>query len=115
MAETDADCLFCSIIAGKVPSTKVFEDEHTFAFADISPQAPVHLLIVPKRHLRDIAGLGTEPETAAQLVAAIRAVARQEGITEFRTVFNTGPTAQQTVFHVHAHLLAGRSFNWPPG
>lgn len=115
MAEPVADCLFCSIVAGAVPCKKVREDEHTFAFSDIDPQAPVHILIVPKRHLRDIVELGTEPETAAQLVAGIRAVAEQEGIIDFRTVFNTGATAQQSVFHVHAHLLAGRGFTWPPG
>ncbi|MEO8889453.1 MAG: histidine triad nucleotide-binding protein [Jatrophihabitantaceae bacterium] len=109
------DCLFCKIIAGVVPATKVFENEDVLSFADINPQAPVHVLVIPKKHVRDLAELGADPQTAAALVAGIRAVAAQEGITDFRTVFNTGAGAQQTVFHVHAHLLAGRPFQWPPG
>lgn len=115
MIETAPDCLFCSIVAGNVPSTKVREDEHTFAFADISPQAPVHVLVVPKRHLRDLTELAGEPETAAQLLAGVRAIVKQEGIGDYRAVFNIGPSALQSVFHVHVHLLAGRPFSWPPG
>ena len=115
MAETSADCLFCSIVAGDIPATKVYEDDGAVAFVDLNPQAPTHVLVVPRHHVRDLAELGAHPETAAALVAGIRGYARQEGISDFRTVFNTGAAAQQTVFHVHAHVLAGRPFTWPPG
>jgi histidine triad (HIT) family protein len=108
-------CLFCSIVAGDVPATRVYEDDDTLAFADLNPQAPVHLLVIPKTHVRDLAELGADPRTAAALVRGIRATVDQEGITDFRTVFNTGAGAQQTVFHAHAHVLAGRSMSWPPG
>jgi histidine triad (HIT) family protein len=112
MAES---CLFCSIVAGDVPATKVWEGEDALAFADISPQAPVHLLVIPKRHVANIAEAAADGGTGAALLNGIRAVAEQEALTDYRTVFNTGPGAQQTVFHVHAHLLAGRPFQWPPG
>lgn len=109
------DCLFCSIVAGAVPAEKVFENDDVFSFADIDPQAPTHVLVVPKTHVPDLAELGARPHIAATLIAGVRAVARHLGVTDFRTVFNTGAGAQQTVFHVHAHLLAGREFTWPPG
>jgi histidine triad (HIT) family protein len=80
-----------------------------------NPRAPVHLLVIPKKHVRDLAEVGAEPDVAAGLTHAIRATAEQEGVTDFRTVFNTGAGAGQVVFHVHAHLLAGRPFTWPPG
>jgi histidine triad (HIT) family protein len=108
-------CLFCSIIAGEVPATKVYENGDVFAFTDIDPQAPTHVLVVPKQHLRDITELGAQPQAAAALVAGIREVARQLGLDQFRTVFNTGPDVGQSVFHVHAHVLAGRAMGWPPG
>ena len=110
-----ADCLFCKIVAGEIPSTKAYEDDHAYGFADLNPQAPTHVLIVPKRHYADLPDLGSEPEAAAGMVAAIGGFARQEGLTDFRTVFNTGAGVGQTVFHVHAHVLAGRPFGWPPG
>ncbi|MGI8762353.1 MAG: HIT domain-containing protein [Jatrophihabitantaceae bacterium] len=109
------DCVFCSIVAGDIEAATIFDNADVLAFADRNPQAPVHLLVIPKKHVRDLAELGADPETAAALVAGIRAVAEQEKITDFRTVFNTGAGAHQTVFHVHAHLLAGRAFSWPPG
>lgn len=109
------DCLFCRIVAGSVPATKVREDETTLAFADINPQAPFHVLVVPKKHLADIAALGADPDTGAALLAAVRAIAQEHGLTDFRTVFNTGPQVGQSVFHVHAHVLAGRPMTWPPG
>src|SRR5690348_437924 len=108
MADADPDCLFCKIVAGDIPSTKVYEDEHAFAFADLNPQAPTHVLVVPKRHFTDIADLGRDPAASAGLLAGIRALAEQEGLHSFRTVFNTGAEAHQTVFHVHAHVIAGR-------
>ena len=111
------DCLFCKMIAGEIPTKKVYEDDKTFAFQDINPQAPTHVLIVPKKH---IVGLkeGT-PEDAeiigyCQLVAA--KIARERDIENgYRTVYNVGPGAGQSVFHLHLHLLGGRKLSWPPG
>lgn len=111
------DCLFCRIIAGEIPARKVYEDEHTFAFEDINPQAPTHLLVVPKKHIAGLKEASTEDAdiigrchlTAAQL-------ARQRGIEDgYRTVLNVGPGAGQSVFHLHVHLLGGRNLKWPPG
>jgi histidine triad (HIT) family protein len=110
-----ADCLFCQIVAGDIPSTKVYEDDNTYAFADTNPQAPTHILIVPRAHYADVTDLARDPEAAASLLAGIRGVAEQEGLRDFRTVFNTGAAVGQTVFHVHAHVVAGRPMGWPPG
>ncbi|MDT4996714.1 MAG: histidine triad family protein [Pseudonocardiales bacterium] len=110
-----ADCLFCRIVAGDIPSTKVYEDAAAFAFADTNPQAPTHVLVVPKRHLTDLGELAADPETSAALLGAIRAVVEQESLAAYRVVFNTGAQAGQSVFHVHAHLLSGRPMGWPPG
>jgi histidine triad (HIT) family protein len=111
------DCLFCKMIAGEIPTKKVYEDDKTFAFHDINPQAPTHVLIVPKKH---IVGLKeASPEDAeiigyCQLVAA--KIARERGIENgYRTVYNVGPGAGQSVFHLHLHLLGGRKLTWPPG
>jgi histidine triad (HIT) family protein len=111
------DCLFCKMIAGQIPTKKVYEDEKTFAFHDINPQAPTHVLIIPKKH---IAGLKeATPEDAeiigyCQLVAA--KIARERDIENgYRTVYNVGPGAGQSVFHLHLHLLGGRKLAWPPG
>ncbi len=109
------DCLFCKIVAGEVPATVVAQDTDWLAFEDTGPKAPVHVLVVPKRHLADIGELGTEPATAAAVVAGIGAVARHLGLSAYRTVFNTGAGAGQAVFHAHAHVLSGRSLSWPPG
>ena len=111
------DCLFCKIIAGAIPAKKVFEDERAFAFDDINPQAPTHVLIVPKKHIRGLKEAATEDADLlgyCQLVAA--EIARQRGIEDgYRTVFNVGPRAGQSVFHLHLHLLGGRDLRWPPG
>jgi histidine triad (HIT) family protein len=107
--------VFCKIVSGDVPAQKVREDDDTVAFVDLNPQAPVHLLVIPKKHVRDLAEVGAAPDVAVGLLRGIRQTAEQQGLTDFRTVFNTGRGAQQTVFHVHAHLLAGRPFSWPPG
>jgi histidine triad (HIT) family protein len=109
------DCLFCSIVAGDVPATTVYENADVVAFRDLNPQAPTHVLVIPRKHVADLVDLGTDPHTSAALTAGIRATAEQLALTDFRTVFNTGAGAQQTVFHVHAHVLAGREFSWPPG
>lgn len=110
-----ADCLFCGIVAGDVPSSTLYEDEHTVAFADTNPQAPAHILVISRKHVRDVAELGADTVAAAGLLAGIRAVAEQENLSDFRTVFNTGAQVGQSVFHVHAHVLAGRPMGWPPG
>jgi histidine triad (HIT) family protein len=111
------DCLFCKIIAGKIPSKKIYEDEKTFAFEDINPQAPTHVLIIPKKH---IAGIDQASETDAELVGYCQLVAAKIAHERnlkhgFRTVYNVGPHAGQTVFHLHLHLLGGRQMTWPPG
>ncbi|UVS77723.1 histidine triad nucleotide-binding protein [Actinokineospora sp. UTMC 2448] len=104
-----ADCLFCRIIAGEIPSTKVHETETVYAFRDISPQAKVHVLVVPKAHHEDAAALAGRPELLADVVAAGAEVAGIEGVAEsgYRFVFNTGDDACRTVFHAHMHVLGG--------
>ena len=112
------DCLFCKIIRKEIPATVVHEDEVCVAFEDINPQAPVHILLIPRKHIdglnhaaeEDAAMLGRLHLTAAKIAA-------EKGIAEggYRTVFNTGEGAGQTVFHIHLHLLGGRNFSWPPG
>jgi len=113
-----SDCLFCKIIAGDIPSEKVFEDEDVFAFKDINAVAPHHYLIIPKQHIAMINDV--EEQDAAvmgKLFLAAKKIALQEGFAEagYRTVMNCGEGAGQTVFHVHMHLLAGRELTWPPG
>jgi histidine triad (HIT) family protein len=107
---TDPDCLFCRIVAGEVPSTKVLETERSYAFRDIAPHAPTHVLVVPKDHHPDLAGLvAADPVLLAEVVAAAVQVAEQEGLTGgYRLVANTGPDSGQTVFHAHVHVLGGR-------
>lgn len=109
------DCLFCAIVAGDIPATKVHEDDDTIAFVDVNPQAPVHVLVVPKQHIPNIRGLAADAEAGAAVLRGIRAVVDEQGLSDFRTVFNTGAEAGQSVFHVHAHVLAGRPMSWPPG
>ena len=111
------DCLFCRIIAGEIPTKKVYEDEHTFAFEDINPKAPTHVLIVPKKH---IVGLKEAKVEEADIVGRCHLtaaeIARARGIENgYRTVLNVGPGAGQSVFHLHVHLLGGRDLTWPPG
>ncbi|MGY1820965.1 histidine triad nucleotide-binding protein [Geodermatophilus sp. SYSU D00079] len=117
------DCLFCRMVAGEVPATVVHETDRTLAFRDINPQAPTHVLVIPKDHHPTVAALaGADPELLAAVVGAAHAVAVQEGLaTEhdvepgYRVVTNTGPAAGQTVHHVHLHVLGGRHLTWPPG
>ncbi len=109
------DCLFCAIVAGDVPSETVAESDHAIAFTDVNPQAPTHVLVIPRVHQPDIGSLAeAEPEAAVDLLRLARRVAGDSG-TSYRLVFNTGADAHQTVFHCHAHVLAGRSLGWPPG
>jgi histidine triad (HIT) family protein len=111
------DCLFCRIVAGEVPATVVHETPNTTSFRDIDPQAPTHVLVVPKRHVPTLAELAdVSPEELAEVVRAVGDVARMEGLERgYRAVFNTGPDAQQSVFHAHVHVVGGRPLTWPPG
>jgi histidine triad (HIT) family protein len=111
------DCLFCKIIAGKIPAKKVYEDDRTFVFEDLNPQGPTHVLIIPKKHIVDIQE-ATEADAEiigyCQLVAA--KIARERKLEKgYRTVYNVGPDAGQSVFHLHLHLIGGRKLAWPPG
>lgn len=116
-SDSPDDCLFCKIVAGEVPADVVHETETTLAFRDIAPQAPTHVLVIPRRHHPDIGALGAhDPQATLDLINAAAAVAEQEGLAAgYRLVFNTGAGANQLVFHVHAHVLGGRSMRWPPG
>ena len=109
------DCLFCKIISGDVPATVVYTDDDTLAFRDINPQAPTHVLVITRQHVADVVELASHPDTAAALVRGIRGTAAELGLTAFRTVLNTGAAVGQSVFHVHAHVLAGRPMGRPPG
>jgi len=115
---TSADCLFCKIVAGQIPSSKVYEDDVCFAFNDISPQAPTHVLIVPRDHIDslDKASEKDAPVLGHMLLTAAE-IARERGFADdgYRVVINTNADGGQTVFHVHVHLLGGRTFEFPPG
>jgi histidine triad (HIT) family protein len=114
--EPQGDCLFCKIVEGQIPATIVRETDTTVAFRDINPQAPTHVLVIPKAHYENAASLATAaPELAADVLRATQAVAEQEKLESYRTVFNTGTGAGQTVWHAHAHVLGGRGLHWPPG
>ena len=114
--EAENDCLFCKIVAGQIPATIVRETETTLAFRDINPQAPTHVLVIPKAHYKNAAELAAgAPQIAADVLAATQAVADDEKLDSYRTVFNTGAGAGQTVWHAHAHVLGGRGLEWPPG
>lgn len=110
-------CLFCQIVAGDVPATIVADNEHSVAFRDIDPQAPTHILVVPREHHETIgAAAAADPAAAAALLNDIQAVAESAGAGDaYRLVFNSGAETGQTVFHCHGHILAGRTFDWPPG
>ena len=112
------DCLFCKILKGEIPAKIVYEDDRILAFSDINPQAPLHALVVPKRHIASLNDLSAEDDAlVGEMIRRAAAIAQQNGYAErgFRTVFNTNAEAGQTVFHIHLHLLAGRGLNWPPG
>lgn len=116
---SDPQCLFCAIVAGRIPATVVRRGDHVLAFRDVDPQAPTHVLVVPVQHHRDVAALAAAaPEVLAELVVVGSGIAAEECPDvdgAFRLVFNTGAPAGQSVFHVHGHVLAGRSLTWPPG
>ena len=110
------DCLFCRIVAGEIPCTKVYEDEEVLAFRDINPQAPTHVLVIPKAHVGNIASMPSG-DVLGPVFAAAAKVACQEGIDKsgYRLVFNVGADAGETVPHLHLHVLGGRALCWPPG
>lgn len=110
-----SDCLFCKIVSGAIPANLVYQDEHAIAFADIEPQAPVHLLVIPRSHVPSLAELNGE--LGQHLMAAINQAAKNQGISEsgYRVVTNVGRDAQQSVPHLHWHVLGGRALHWPPG
>ncbi|MGE5591158.1 MAG: histidine triad nucleotide-binding protein [Bacillota bacterium] len=111
-------CLFCRIAQGEIPSTKVYEDDRVLAFRDINPQAPVHVLVIPKEHLSDLGGLTPERQAlGGHILNVLARLAEQEGLKTqgYRVVTNTGENAGQSVPHLHFHLLGGRGFGWPPG
>lgn len=112
-----ANCLFCKIVAGAIPAKRIFEDEQSLAFADIHPQAPVHLLVIPKEHVESHAhALAEHTALVGHLMAVAGELARSEGLKNgYRLVINTGEDGGQTVGHLHVHLLGGRLMGWPPG
>ena len=111
-------CLFCRIAAGEIPSTKVYEDERVVAFEDLQPQAPMHVLIIPRAHIATLNDLSPEHDTlVGEMIRRAAALAAERGYAQggYRTVFNCNSHAGQTVFHIHLHVLAGRRLSWPPG
>jgi histidine triad (HIT) family protein len=112
------DCLFCKIIGRRIPASIVYEDDRVLAFNDINPQAPTHVLLIPKRHIASLNELTPDDDgVVGELARRAGIIARERGIADdgYRTVFNTNRDAGQTVFHIHLHLLGGRSMAWPPG
>jgi len=113
-----SDCLFCKFVSGELQADVVFQDEHVLAFRDINPQAPMHVLVVPKRHIATINDLSAaDAELVGRMYLAAKSIAAEAGYDEsgYRTVMNCNADAGQTVFHIHLHVLAGRELGWPPG
>lgn len=112
-----SNCLFCEIVAGVRPSTRIYETETVYAFRDINPVAPTHILIVPKKHIARVAELQeADASLMGELLLAARKIAEMEGVSEgFRLVVNNGASVGQSVFHIHLHLLGNRRMSWPPG
>ena len=111
-----SDCLFCKIVAGEIPSNKVYEDELCYAFYDIDPQAPTHFLVIPKAHIGSVAEMtGDNSAVVAHIFQVIAKVTKQLGLDSYRVVSNIGEQAGQSVHHLHFHVLSGRDMTWPPG
>ena len=117
MADRDPDCLFCRIESGEIPADRVYENDEVLAFHDVNPRAPTHVLVIPRRHVPDAHALTEEDgPLLGALFAATRRIADGAGLgRDYRIVTNVGPEAGQSVFHLHLHLLGGRSMGWPPG
>jgi histidine triad (HIT) family protein len=112
------DCLFCKVISGEIPGKIVYKDDRLVAFRDINPQAPMHVLIVPRRHIASLNGLQPGDDAlVGEMIRRAAALAKEEGFADrgYRTVFNCGSEAGQSVFHIHLHVLGGRPMAWPPG
>lgn len=111
-----SDCLFCKIVAGNIPSNKVYEDELCLAFYDIDPQAPTHFLVIPKAHIGSVSEVnGENSAVVAHIFEVIAKVTKELGVDSYRVVSNIGQQAGQSVFHLHFHVLGGRDMTWPPG
>ena len=117
MSHITPSCLFCRVIKGEAPSKRVYEDDRTYAFQDIRPQAPTHILVVPKKHIEGLKEAGVEDSELVGYCHVVAAkIAKEQGIENgYRTVLNVGPGAGQSVFHLHVHLIGGRRLGWPPG
>jgi len=118
MPDFDPDCLFCKIAAGAIPADIVHQDDQVVAFRDVAPKAPTHVLLIPRQHIPSVAELsGVDSEMLGRLFSVAAQVARDAGLTKsgYRMVTNSGAGAGQSVFHLHFHLLGGRSMSWPPG
>ena len=112
----DPNCIFCKIIEGQIPAEIVYRDENVVAFNDLNPQAPTHILIIPTLHVENISSLADASSVVtAALFKAVKEIAAERNLPGYRSVFNTGEAAGQSVFHAHMHLLGGRDFTWPPG
>lgn len=110
------NCLFCKIIAGDIPSNKVYEDELCYAFYDIDPQAPTHFLVIPKAHIPSVSAVNEENQTVVgHIFAVIAKLTKELGLDSYRVVSNIGEQAGQSVLHLHFHVLSGRDMTWPPG
>ena len=111
-----SDCLFCKIVAGEIPSNKVYEDDLCYAFYDIDPQAPVHFLVIPKEHIQSVSAVNAENEAVVgHIFGVIAKLAKELGLESYRVVSNIGDQAGQSVLHFHFHVLSGRDMTWPPG
>ena len=113
-----SDCLFCKILDGEIPCDRVYENDQVIAFRDVNPQAPTHILVIPRKHISTINDLtADDKDIVGDMVLAAQTIAKQEGIEEsgYRLVMNCNEGAGQTVFHIHLHILGGRNMNWPPG
>lgn len=118
MTSDNQDCVFCKILAGEIPADIVYESETAIAFRDINPRAPTHVLIIPRRHIETINDIAKEDQAVVgSLFSAASAIAAQEGVAQggYRAVMNCNADAGQTVFHIHLHMLGGRTMHWPPG
>jgi histidine triad (HIT) family protein len=112
------DCLFCRVAAGEIPASIVYEDTRLIAFKDINPQAPTHILVIPRQHIASLNDLGSEDDAlVGEMTRRAAAIAKEEGLAErgYRVLFNCNADAGQTVFHIHLHLVGGRRLGWPPG